>query len=303
MRKIKYQELIKSITLFFVNEEIDKKYVKLKEDKKSLLRQQMCHIDSYKGLQQYIKDYEDSLSNILVLLGVSNELFKRVVSMFRIQQGMEFKTEWDTKSVRRYMLDNERMMERVTDLFFKGLCDSELRTQIPGFKLANFVIDGKVMDRLNNDDFLDFLINKDFDTQYNAELSNINVNKIDVLLTNICQDHNYKLVKNENLDPNGNKTLDIFVNYSIYAQGDITPKAYIKYSFNITTAKGQTDFKKSTKEVRHYIKTYNPGAKQIVIVDGAGWIGRQSDLKDVLEYSDYCLTLSTINDLVEILKF
>jgi len=76
----------------------------------------------------------------------------------------------------------------------------------------------------------------------------------------------------------------------------------LKYSFNITTSRGQTDFKRSIKDLRDFIRNKNVEAKQIVVLDGAGWIGRQSDLRDAWDYCDYCLNLQHIEDLKEIIK-
>lgn len=90
MKKIPYNSFLKSMTLFFVNDNIDKKYVNLRKEKINQLKAEMSQINSYVGLQYYIRTYKDSLSNLLIILGVSNEIFKRVISMFRIQLGMIF---------------------------------------------------------------------------------------------------------------------------------------------------------------------------------------------------------------------
>lgn len=302
MKKIPYNDFLKSMTLFFVNEDIDKKYSYLRKEKIDQLKAEMSQINSYVGLQNYIKNHEDSLSNLLIILGVSNEMFKRVISMIRIQFGMIFQTEWNAKQTRNYMLTNEPMMERVCDLFLKGGCDAELKAQLPGFKLANFVIDDIVMDRLKNDDFLAFLINKDFDTQYNSDLSNINIAKVDDTLNEICKTWGFKLVRAPKVDPVGDGTRDIQVNYAIESPGKNLPIFYLKYSFNITTSRGQTDFKRSVKDLRDFIRNKNAEAKQIIVLDGAGWIGRQSDLHDAWDYCDYCLNLQHIEELKEIIK-
>lgn len=290
------------MTLFFVNDKIDNKYIILRKEKINQLKAEMSQINNYVGLQNYIRTYDNSLSNLLVVLGVSNEMFKRVISMFRIQLGMIFQTEWDTKQTRNYMLTNEVMMERVCNLFLKGSSDSDLKAQLPGFKLTNFVIGDNVMERLKNDDFLAFLINKDFDTQYNSELSNINIAKIDNTLNEICNTWGFKLVRAPKVDPVGNGTRDIQVNYAVECPGKNLPFFYLKYSFNITTSRGQTDFKRSVKDLRDFIQRKNAEAKQIIVVDGAGWIGRQSDLRDAWDYCDYCLNLQHIEDLKEIIK-
>ena len=95
MKKIPYNSFLQSMTLFFVNDNFDEKYANLRNEKINQLIAEMSLINSRAGLQNYIRTYEDSLSNLLVILGVSNEMFKRVISMFRIQLGMIFQTEWD----------------------------------------------------------------------------------------------------------------------------------------------------------------------------------------------------------------
>lgn len=304
MRKTPYSDFLKSMTMFFVDSELDKKYTQLKEQKMCLLRNQMSHINTRPGLVEYIKSEPKALDNLLVLLGVSSEFFKRIVSMFRIERGLTFQTEWAVDNIRNFILTDADMMNKICDLFLVGNKDEHLVKKIPGFKLSNFVITETVMKRLNDNDFLGFLINKSFDTQYNSEISIQNVNKIDELLTTICKIQNLKLNRNTNVDPVGNGTREIQVNYSIVRNDKEAPLFYIKYSFNITTSRGQTDFKRSVKDLRDFIKNQNipQPAKQIVIIDGAGWVGRQSDLRDVWDYCDYCLNLESINALSEIIK-
>ena len=228
MKKIPYNSFLQSMTLFFVNDNIDEKYANLRKEKINQLKAEMSLINSRAGLQNYIRTYEDSLSN--------------------------------------------------------------------------FIIDDNVMNRLKNDDFLAFLINKEFDTQYNSDLSNANIAKIDDTLNEICKILNLKLVRAPKVDPIGNGTRDIQVNYAIECPGKNLPIFYLKYSFNITTSRGQTDFKRSIKDLRDFIRNKNVEAKQIVVLDGAGWIGRQSDLRDAWDYCDYCLNLQHIEDLKEIIK-
>ena len=303
MRKIEYKDLLKSMTMFFVNEDIDKRFVALKQEKMAQLREQMQNINSVEGLANYIKSAEDSLDNILVLLGVSMEFFKRVISMFRIQRGYSFATEWNTSQIRRFCISDQAFMCQVCNLFIRGGDDKELAKAIPGFKLANFKISDSVMDRLKDDDFLGFLINKNFDTMYNSEISNCNIARVDSILTEICERQNRRLIRNPNVDPTGKGSLDLQVNYCITEQYSETPLFFLKYSFNVTTSRGQSDFKRSVQALRDYIKNQlsEYETKQITIIDGAGWLGRQSDLHEVWDFSDFCLNLQNINELLNII--
>ena len=112
MNKIPYKEFIKSITMFFINDDVDRKYLEKRAEKLSAIKQQMQNINTLDGLKAYIRNYEDSLGDLLVILGVSTELFKRVISMFRIQRQMVFKTEWDVKHTRVFMLSDEKNDEQ-----------------------------------------------------------------------------------------------------------------------------------------------------------------------------------------------
>lgn len=302
MKKIPYSEFVKSITMLFINDQIDEKYEKLKMEKVVLLQKQMSGINTIEGLKKYIVEDEDSLKNILILLGISTEYFKRVISMFRIKRGMEFQTEWSIEGTRRYMLSDQLMMDKVCNLFLEGDKKEEYYSCIPKYRLSNFVINEAVMARLGNNDFMRFLVSKDFDTNYNSDVSMSNVAIVEETLNNTCKDKGYYICKNENVDPIGNNTREIVVNYTIKTTFDKKTKYYIKYSFILTTSKGQSDFKRSVKDLRDYIKSNSEELKQIVIVDGAGWIGRQSDLRDIWDYSDYCINLNHLSDLNEIIK-
>lgn len=64
MKKIPYNSFLQSMTLFFVNDNIDEKYANLRKEKINQLKAEMSLINSRAGLQNYIRTYEDSLSNL-----------------------------------------------------------------------------------------------------------------------------------------------------------------------------------------------------------------------------------------------
>ncbi len=302
MTKIPYNDLVLSMTMFFLNSDIDDKYFDLREKKLETIRAQFKSIDTRIGLERYIRDNENSLENLLVLLGISTELFKRVISLLRIERGMFFSTEWDVKGVRKFILSDKLMMSKVCDLFLKGPDDPIMGNLISKYRLSNFVINEKVIKRIQNDDFMDFLISKDFDTSYNSDVSQSIISKIDDKLKNICKQKHYTIKQNCNVDAEGNGTQQIQVNYAISKNSTELPIFYIKYSFNVTTSRGQTDFKRSVQNLRAYIKRMNPDAKQIVIIDGAGWVARQSDFHDIWDYCDFCINLKHINEISDIIR-
>ena len=301
MGKLPYNELIKSMSMFFIDENIDNEYI-LKREKFSTLADEMREIDSRNGLENYIRTHEDSVDKLLIILGISGEYFKRITSFFRRQRGFEFRTEWDISAFRRFILTDSEMMKKTIDLFIEADDNSEIARYIPKYRLSCFKITPSVMKRLGNNDFLRFLFSKELDTSFNNATTNSKVKQLEDVLSNICSLKGFVLKKSENIDVNGNNTRSIPINFTISKPEKELPTYYICFSFYLTTSKGQTSFKNNVKNLRDYIVTHNPDAKQIIVLDGAGWIGRQGDLQDVWDYSNYCINLSHLNELKEIIN-
>ena len=80
MQKITFNDFVKSMTMFFTNKEIDEKYLELKDKRIEEIKERFSHIGTKEGLEQFIRTYPDSLNNLLTILGVSSENFKRVIS-------------------------------------------------------------------------------------------------------------------------------------------------------------------------------------------------------------------------------
>lgn len=302
MTKAPYNSFLKSIKMFFVYPDIDQEYSLIVQKQVSALRKGMTDINTWKGLQTYIKEQPNSLDNLLTILGISGEVFKRVLSLLRTKRGHQFSTEWSIAAARNFMLENESMMDDVIGLFLKGEADSFLKENIPAYRLSSFLITPTVIERINNDDFLGYLVKKDLETTYNSAVSQRNITVVEQCLQDLSENSGYALNKDISLDPVGNGTRNIQVNYSICKKDNSQALFYVKYSFITTTSRGQSDFKRSVMDVRDYIKSTGSSAKQIVIVDGAGWVARQADLHDIWDYCDYCLSFKTLNDLNEIIK-
>lgn len=301
MKKIPYHELVKSMTMFFIDKDVDEKYIKMRSTSLETLSDQMKNINFRAGLEEYIRNFDNSLGNLLVILGVSGEYFKRIISMFRMQLGMEFQTEWSLSATRKYILGKQQFMDLVLNLFLEADENEDLLKQIPRYRLSAFKITTAVMGRLANPDFLKFLYSKELDTSFNNEMAATNTRRLKDLLASICQSKGYRLLDSYSIDLNGNNTRTIHSNYAIIKPGEKLPSYYIKYSFVLTTSKGQTSTKNEVKDLRDYIIKSNNNAKQIMVLDGAGWIGRQNDLKAIWDYSNFCLNLAHLNHLNDII--
>lgn len=302
MIKTPYNTFIKSMKMFFVYPDIDREYTQLVQARVNALREGMTDINTWLGLKTFIKEKPNSLDNLLIILGISTEVFKRVLSLLRIKRGFQFNTEWSISAARNFMLQNESFMDDVISLFLTGEADCFLKENIPAYRLSSFLITPQVIERINNDDFLEYLVKKDLETTYNSAVSQRNITVVEQALQDVADNLGYVLKCDISLDPVGNGTRNIQVNYSISKEANSDALFYVKYSFITTTSRGQSDFKRSVMDVRDYIKSKNLSAKQIVIVDGAGWVARRADLHDIWDYCDYCITSNTLPDLTEIIK-
>lgn len=300
MAKILYNELINSISMFFLDEDIDNKFI-LERNNFSNLAEEMKEINHRQGLETYIRTCPNSIDNLLIVLGISGEYFKRITSLFRSLRGMVFRTEWSISAFRNFIISDSDMMNQTIDLFIEADSNKELATYIPKYRLSMFKITPSVMGRLSNPDVLRLLFSKELDTSFNNSMTSCKTKNVESLLQEICCSIGYKLNKSTNVDVNGNNTRTIPVNYTITKPGERQPAYYINVSLNLTTSNGQTTFKNKIKNLRDFIVNNNPNARQIAIVDGAGWVGRQCDLQDIWDYSNHILNLSHLNDLNEII--
>lgn len=300
MAKIQYNELLKSMSMFFLDEDVDKRFIR-ERNNFSNLADEMREINHHKGLETYIRKNDNSIENLLIVLGISGEYFKRITSLFRLQRGMEFRTEWSLSTFRKFILTDNDMMEKTLSLFLEADSNQELCTYIPKYRLSMFRITPSVMGRLSNSDVLRLLFAKELDTPFNNAMTSTKTKALEDILQNICRSLGYKFQKTFNVDVNGNNTRTIPVNYAIIKPGEDLPSFYINLSLNLTTSNGQTIFKNKVKNLRDYIINHNPNAKQITIIDGAGWVGRQNDLQDIWDYSNFILNLANLNELNNII--
>ena len=300
MAKIQYNKLLKSMSMFFLDEDVDKRFIR-ERNNFSNLAAEMREINHSKGLEAYIRKNENSIENLLIILGISGEYFKRITSLFRLQRGMKFRTEWSLSTFRKFILTDNDMMGKTLSLFLDADSNQKLSTYIPKYRLSMFRITPSVMGRLSNSDVLRLLFAKDLDTPFNNAMTSTKTKALEDILHNICHSLGYKFEKTFNVDVNGNNTRTIPVNYAIIRKGEDLPAFYINLSLNLTTSNGQTIFKNKVKNLRDYIINHNHNAKQITIIDGAGWVGRQNDLQDIWDYSNLILNLANLDELNNII--
>lgn len=298
-QKPDYSEYIKSTGMFYIDpvleDEIERE-VKLATD---TLWARMKGIATPDGLKQYIKDDPEALDNLISLMNVSSEKFKRVITTLRLEKGHSITGEWDLSKIRSIMIERPDFMDEVCALLTNGANEPKYQQLIPPFYLENFVIDSSTMARLSNPDDLRRLIKKGVEGRYNNQIGSSYYKAVETAVSKMCFAEGLTYVTNKHIPLIGRAAHFAIPN-------EHNPLVIIDVSYNITTSSTQTRFKEAAEKAAATIRENNLTAKKPValvnILDGAGWVGRQSDYRAIHICTTYALHLNTIDQLQGIFK-
>lgn len=294
--RIPYEELIKTITMFWIDRELEETVSKEVQNVVDLLSTKLTKIDTKEGLREYISSDKDSLENILSLMEISEEKFKRIISMLRREKKHVFTTEWSLEKTRSMLIDNESLMDSVCDLLLNGSSSERFKRKIPDFYRESFKIDSSTMSRLTDRNELIRLAKSRIDVKYNSSVANIISRKVEDAVKLTCDLEGLTYVKN--------KQITTFDKSYMFTIPDVNnPKIVIDCSYNITTSSTQSKYAEKVKDTRKQIKEQQRNTIIVNVIEGAGWIGRQSDFRTIFDNSDYTLNLANIGLLDQIIRY
>ena len=293
--KIMFSDFVDSMTSFYIDESFEDKMEheqKIRQRETRKIYKRIEAISTYKGLKSYIAEEKDSLHNLTSLLGLSEENFKRVVSMIRRNHGQKFVSEWSINETRTKMLSDEFYMKEICGLL---LGERDYSNDIPRFVLDQLLIDTKKLKAFSSPKVLPEMIKNSFKGTYSTQVGREVENLVEEMLQKhignryVCR----KKIFDRNIDfviPNLQK-----------------PQILIEVSYMVTTGSGQSTKRETminvAKEVINRNMHDNDKMIFINIIDGAGWIARQKDLERIYSASDYVLNLNTLSNLGDILDF
>lgn len=294
--KITYDELVKTITMFWTDNALEEAINAEVEKFVSELETKLTKIGTKEGLRDYIRSDKASLGNILGLMEISEEKFKRIISMMRRDRKYVFSTEWSLDKTRSVLMDQENFMDDVCELLLNGANSARFKRKIPDFYRKGFIIDESILARLSDRAELARLAKKQLDVKYNNSVAAAVGRKIDEAVKFTCDLEGLTLVKNKEIDMFGRS-------YCIAIPNAHAPRVLIDYSYNITTSSTQSRYAEKAKTTQEIIA--NSGKKIITInvIEGAGWVGRQSDLRQIYDSSDYTLNIANIGLIDQIIRF
>ena len=287
--KIMFSDFVDSMTSFYIDESFEDKMEheqKIRQRETRKIYKRIEAISTYEGLKSYIAEEKDSLHNLTSLLGLSEENFKRVVSMIRRNHGQKFVSEWSINETRTKMLSDEFYMKEICGLL---LGERDYSNDIPRFVLDQLLIDTKKLKAFSSPKVLPEMIKNSFKGTYSTQVGREVENLVEEMLQKhignryVCR----KKIFDRNIDfviPNLQK-----------------PQILIEVSYMVTTGSGQSTKRETminvAKEVINRNMHDNDKMIFINIIDGAGWIARQKDLERIYSASDYVLNLNSLSNL------
>ena len=296
------EEFIKSTTMFYIDDELEKEFDEEVEKDVNEIKLELLGITTDEGLKNYIRTNSKSLDRITSIMNISEEKFKRIITMLRIEKGYMPTGEWTLAGLRGHMLASAEWMDEVCKLLRCGARMEAYQKLIPGFYLTNFSIDANTMGRIANDDDIRRLVRQGYEGRYNNKIGDSFYNKVYQYVKRICDVEGLTTTSKEEV-PMANRVVSIAIPDSIH------PRILIDVTYGITTSSAQTKYAEKTEALceilreKNYQKAENDRIIYINVIDGAGWVARQSDLHKIHRSSDYLVNLNTLETIKEIINF
>ncbi len=297
VKKISYEELFNSTTMFYINSNYEKQIEQEVQEKTKDISTGLSQIKNKETLKQYIIDNKDSLDNLTSVAEISVERFKRMVSMIRKDRGFKFSTEWGLNKIRTAMIDSPAMMESILNLIWDGKNDENLKACIPAFYLENMSMDENTLKKLQDENSIRQLVKRGLEGRYSNGIGDAVLGDIEKEVKRVCAKHGIDYQYNVRVP-----LLDRAVSFVM--ETPLDPKIILDVSYSVTTSSSQGTKKAIARKTNETFKRERANGKNIVYInflDGAGWIGRQADLKEIHRCSDYVLNFQNIGLLEDII--
>ena len=295
-------EFIKSTMMFYVDANLEAAYASSVSTSVNELQTRLLGIATPNGLKKYIKDDPKSLALITSLLSISEEKFKRIITMLRVQKRHAVSSEWSLPKVRSQMLESSELMEEVCALLMKGATLNKYKALIPAYYLENFQIDAATLGRLASPDDIRRLVKKGLEGNYNNKIGDSFFKAVADTITGICDLNGLTYSIKQEVPMVGRAV-------SVAIPDKSSPQILIDITYGITTSSAQTNYARRACEARDKIRERNNGKTDrqkvvfINVVDGAGWVARHSDLEKLHRCSDYLLNLSSLETVRDIITY
>lgn len=296
-KKLTYDELFNSATMFYINDGCEKTIKSMIDSQTADILVGLRTISSKETLKQYIIEHKDSLDCLTSVAEISEERFKRMVSMIRKDRGFVFQTEWGLSKIRSAMMESPAMMESILNLIWDGKNDPKMQACIPSFYLDNMTMDQSTLDKIKDERSVRQLVKRGLEGTYSNMIGDAILLDIEKELKRVCAKHGLEFQKNVRIPK-----LDRAASFVL--ETPAKPKLILDVSYSVTTSSSQGSKKEAARKTEAVVKAERAAGNNIIFVnfiDGAGWIGRQADLREIHRCSDYVLNFQNMGLLEDII--
>ena len=296
------EEFVKSATMFYIDQQLEDNYASSVASIVKELQTSLPRIITLDGLKAYVREDKKALDRITSLLSISEEKFKRIITMLRVQKRHAVTSEWPLSKVQSQMIENAEFMNEVCELLMHGATSEKLSTLIPDYYRENFRIDHSTLGRLGSEDDIRRLVKKGLEGKYNNQLGDSFNKYVTDAVAEICGKSGLTYVAKKKVTLAG-KT------FSLVIPDEAAPKILLDITYGITTSSGQTKYAEAAEAVADKLRKRNAGKPEkeqifyINVIDGAGWVARQADLVKIQRCSSYLINLASLNTVAEVINY
>ena len=294
-RKISLQEAWDSATVFFVDEvledEIDARVNALIETARDPRISETASI-SVNDIADFLGETDNALSVILKDIDLSEEKFKRVVSLLRRNGRIEggFDQEWGINKIKSQIQSVPDFAHSIAKLLVDGKRDRDLVETVPRYYL----------DTLNYREIKGSSQAARKIRYKNSLIGTYGGRKGHRVEAGIAE--RLSVIKERHAvpyDKGPSRFIDTNVDFAIPSVND--PWVIIMSTFQETTSSGQTtkarEMLSAYDRIRHSNSRFNEDRAFVNFADGGGWLARRRDYERLIEHCHYFLNLRHLDML------
>lgn len=291
-RKLSFEEAWETTTEFFVDDNIETE-VNRRINEICLGTEGVSGFKTpdIEGFSKFLKDRKDALDVALADIGLSQEKFKRIVTLLRRKGKIlgGFNQEWDIKRIKRSLLVDDTFTHTIANVLLHGKEDPFLQKYLPKY----------YREKLNWKEVHDPERRraKIKESIYRREYANIKGRKIEEIIG-----RKLEAIKSKygiNYGRGRSRIVNVNVDWAVPSVED--PWIIIMVSYQETTSSGQSTKARDMENAYEGINKSNSRNREkrvfVNFVDGVGWLARRNDFERFVEKCHYFLNLKNLDIL------
>ncbi|GAB4407365.1 MAG: hypothetical protein OHK0032_02680 [Thermodesulfovibrionales bacterium] len=293
-KKMTFQEVIETSLPFYNDERLEEKF-------DSFIKGRIAEIIEHRknkaiigvtadSLITFLRDEPNGLLRILGKLYLSEEKFKRIITLLRKLEGI-FDREWSIKRINKEIKINDSFARKIANIFINGRNDHVLKKHLPRF----------YRERLNLETLAEHLEEDELKIKLKDKYMGTYSNWKGDLVEGLIKAELEKIENKYGISYAAGKTsiVDVTVDWAIPNLED--PYVLIMSSYQETTSSGQStktrDMLICYEKITHRNIHYQENRAFVNFVDGGGWLARQKDLRRLVDGCHYFLNIKTLSML------